>query len=195
MERDRGIRTLAIVALCLSVIGLSIGFAAISQDLNLNGTATKKANTFKVEFANLISPAVKTPVTGGEVIEVAPASIIDNSTKMTFNVSFKLPGDKIVYTFDVVNKGTINANLKSVDLTNLTGAAADDIICTWTYSGGTAFNPGTDVLTVDPSIVAGSPVSGFSKTLTLTIQYDPLATTLPSVDEPVTLTAKLTYEQ
>lgn len=38
MQKDRGFRVLAIVAICIAVVGLSIGYAALQQTLTINTT-------------------------------------------------------------------------------------------------------------------------------------------------------------
>ena len=44
MERDRSAKIIAIVALCVAVVGLSIGFAAFSNNLTIKSNATVSPN-------------------------------------------------------------------------------------------------------------------------------------------------------
>ena len=178
MQKDRGFRTIAVIALCLSVLGLSIGFAAVSQQLNVQGQGKIKGNVLSVEFDNLAAPTI-----GGTAVVATPADI-STGTVMTFDVMLLAPGDKVTYLFDVVNTGTIPAKLASKNVTGIEPSLADDILCTFTYSDGSAITPGTDVLAV-----------GASTTLKLVIEFDPLSTTLPTSDITRQLTALLVYEQ
>ena len=59
MERDRSAKIIAIVALCVAVVGLSIGFAAFSNNLTIksNATVTPNQNDFDVNFSTSNSGA------------------------------------------------------------------------------------------------------------------------------------------
>ena len=54
MEKERGIKILAVVALLVSVIGLSIAYAAYSATLLVSGTVTakKSADAWNIRFSS-----------------------------------------------------------------------------------------------------------------------------------------------
>jgi len=178
MEQNRGFRAVAIIALCFSVIGLSIGFAAFSQILTVNGTGTLKGNDWKIIFADL-----QTPTTVGET--TTTANIDMAGTTLAFDVELVFPGDKATYEFKVKNTGTIDAKVSAVTLTGVTEAAAQKISYTLTYADGTAI-AANDVLN-----------SGDEEDLLLTVEFDPTATSddLPTTDFAFTLGATITYIQ
>jgi hypothetical protein len=91
MEKDRGFRVLAIVAICIALVGLTIGYAALQTTLTINTKATVKAATWNVKFQNL-----GTPTLTGEAAVVNAATLTD--TVVTIDVSLKKPSDQVVYT-------------------------------------------------------------------------------------------------
>lgn len=103
MEKERKIKILSIIALIVSVLGLTVAFAALSQTLTINGSASVDAATWDIHFANLQAPEIT-----GDASVTTPL-VLESTTISNFNVSVTKPGDKIVYTFDIVNNGTINA--------------------------------------------------------------------------------------
>ena len=183
MEENRGFRVIAIVALCISVICLSIGFAAFSQTLTINGTGTLKGNTWKVKFTNLVTP---TTLNGNLVGDAVVAGNFDVSgTTFTFNVTLINPGDKVVYDFKVKNEGTINAEVSAVTLTGVSAALAKKIDYTLTYADGT------------PIAVGDTLAAGDDEDLKLIVEFDPSATAadIPAVDFNFALGATIVYEE
>jgi len=181
-NKNRGFRVIVIFALCFSVIGLSIGFAAFSQTLNINGTGTLKSNTWKVVFADLVVPTLVNGNLEGET--TTSQSINVAGTTFSFDVALTLPGDKVVYDFKVKNTGTIDAKVTAVVLTGVGVATANKVNYTLTYADGTAISA-NDILN-----------SGDSKDLKLTVEFDPAATSadIPLTDFTFSLGATINYE-
>ena len=163
------------LSLVLSVVGISVGFAAMSSQLNVNGTANVVPASWKVKFDNLSSPTVS-----GDA-EVVQAPTIESDTHIgNYEVKLTKPGDTVVYTFDIVNEGSLDAVLSTYTFTNptITGTgdkAAEDaaivgnnLVYTLTYADGSAINE-NDGLDKDAT-----------KSLQLTIGYKSDATELPA---------------
>ena len=193
MENNKGFKILAIVALCVAVAGLSVAYAALSETLNISGTAKVGATSanWNVHFAN--GSCTKT---GG----ATAGSITATGTQVTLGEStFTAPGDSVVCTFDVVNDGTINAKVGTVtipDAANLTytgsGAAKDadetlvkgNMEYTVTYADGTAIQVG-DALN-----------AGATKNLKLTLTYKATATALPQAEVSISdIVGTIVYNQ
>ena len=117
MEKERGTKLLIISILFMLIIGLTVAFAALSSSLNINGTAYLDASKWGIRFENLSSPTKigSATTTGTAKIDDAKSASITG-----MNVSLSTPGDKIVYTVDLVNKGTINAKIDNIEKTVLT---------------------------------------------------------------------------
>ena len=102
MTKDRGIRTLSVVAIAIALVALSVGYAALSQTLNINGTTTVKQTDWSVKFQNLASPVLK----GAAVSDTTDLT----ATTFTFTASLTKPGDSVTYTWEVTNDGDIKCS-------------------------------------------------------------------------------------
>ena len=137
MEKDRGTKIIAIVALCVAVIGLSVGFAAFSSNLTISSSAnvSPESTDFDVNFST-----VNTTETAGTVLGVvshdgivtAGTATIDNSGDPTITglqANFTEPGQSVTYSFYTHNAGKYIAYLNSVTYANVTGET-ESKICT-----------------------------------------------------------------
>lgn len=131
MERERGSKVIAIIALCVGVVGLSLGFAAFSSNLVIQPSAnvTPSAGEFKVQFANPTAGQAEGGATG------ATPTVAEESVKLStgdatasvirgLSATFTAPGQKVTYTFDAENAGKYIAYLNSVKYVNATGKDA-----------------------------------------------------------------------
>ena len=183
---------LVALALVLSVVGISIGFASMSQDLTISGTTEVVPASWKIKFANLSSPTL-----AGDA-EVTTAPTIQGDTHIgNYAIKLTMPGDSVTYTFDVVNDGTIDAKL-----TSLVKAAP-----TFTASGTN--NAATDATTVQSNFVYeltyadGSAIgvndeldAGDTVGMKLVVGYNTNANALPQDKVSVTgMDITLTYGQ
>jgi len=103
MEKERRIKTLSLVALVVAVLGLTVAFAALSQTLTINGTASVNAAEWDIHFENLSA----SKITGAAEVINEPTLTSDSFDGL--NVKLTKPGDSVTYTFDIVNKGTVAA--------------------------------------------------------------------------------------
>lgn len=136
MEKNRNAQVIAIVALVVAVLGLSVGFASFSNVLNIQSSANVKpdSSTLNVDFSSSIDS-----VTVAEITPTAtPNSIvttnatIDNSADPTISnlsATFTEPGQSVVYKFYAYNAGELNAYLKSIVYANAAGSNATKV-CT-----------------------------------------------------------------
>ncbi len=139
MEKDRGSKIIAVLALAVAVVGLSLGFAAFSSTLTIEPSAVViPEDNMRVIFSNVNGAPTDTTVTGtmNSVMEEArtrlaatgltdpnlPAAsnaTIDNTNlkapKITnLKATFTAPGQSVTYTFFVYNEMTYDAFLKSI---------------------------------------------------------------------------------
>jgi len=176
-KQGRMTRNMAVLAVIVAILAMSVGFAALQQSLAITGTTTVRASTWSISFANLRAPIL----TGGATID-RPATLIINSTTLTFEVSLGKPGDSVEYTFDVRNNGDINAKIGTVNLTGVSAAQGMNVTYTVTYSDGT------------PVLANDALAAGQTRTLTLKLSYDNVPV-LSAVDVPLNLGANITYVQ
>ena len=106
--RTRKKQRIIIGTLCAIVIGLAVGYAVLSQTLNIQGTGGITTD-WRIEITN-----VQTKKTVGNAKNVTDPSF----DKLTANMSasFEKPGDSISYDITVSNLGNIDAVLDSIKM-------------------------------------------------------------------------------
>ena len=106
---NRNLNIISVTILVVAVIaGISMAYAAFTQTLTINGSATAKQSSWNIKFANL-----KPVATTGTAAETTTPKLADTSIG-NFNVSVKTPGDSVTYTFDIVNSGSFNAKISTI---------------------------------------------------------------------------------
>ncbi len=172
MNRDRHTKFLAVIAIVLAVGGLSIGFAALSQSLTIDGTGEVAAQNWDVHFENLSTVNVHS-TTATET--TAPTLNGTNTHIGDYYVVFNAPGDKVSYTFDVVNDGSIDATLSTATIpTNLGCTSTNADATLGATEAAYVCSKLTYTLTyADGSLLTGSPqlAAGTSKSLILTLEF------------------------
>lgn len=103
--RDRKKRNTIIGVLCCLLVAMGIGYAILSQTLNISGIANMKGD-WNVKITNM--ELIKT--TG--MAEEVEKSFTDTSA--TFKGKMYIPGDSAEYRITVTNSGNIDAKLASV---------------------------------------------------------------------------------
>ena len=182
MEKERRTKALVIVVLLIVVAGLTVAFAALSTTLNINGTAYLDAAKWGIRFENLSSPTKigSATTTGTAKIEETKAAEITG-----INVSLMAPGDKVTYTVDLVNKGTINAKIYNIEKTVLTSEQQRYLTFKVTDKDGKEVSK-YDILS-----------AGETRKLTITIEFikDLTKEDLPKQTSAISLSYKLNFVQ
>ena len=133
MERERNTKVIAIIALCVAVVGLSIGFAAFSNNLTINSNAkvSPNASDFDVNFSSSNTSELDGAVSGvGTNSATAEDATIDNSDSPTITglkANFTEPGQKVTYSFYAHNAGKYAAYLNNVTYANVSGKTATKV--------------------------------------------------------------------
>ncbi len=128
MSKDKKL-VFGILALLVSIVAVSISYAAFTQNLNINGTGKVQATSWSVHFANLSNA-----ITSGTANETTAPTIKSGRTDIgDYAVSFYTPGDSITYTFDVVNDGDYDAKIsvltKGTPTCNGTDSTSNTNVC------------------------------------------------------------------
>lgn len=116
----------ALILFAWSTIG--VGYAYLSSNLKLAGTANIAKTSWNIHFSNI-------KFAEGNVETTTPAKIV-NDTTISLDVSLESPGDKYSFNVDVVNSGTIDAMLTEIFKTELTEEQQKYIEYTIKYSDG-----------------------------------------------------------
>ena len=173
-------RNIILIVLAVCLIGITVAYATLSQELNISGVAKVDKTKWSIHFANVQTPKVEGQATGGKAV------LNSGSTVLTISEgTVSAPGDKITYIFDVVNEGDLPAEVETT-LTQMEDCKAEDdsdvsIFCN---------KIGLDLVYADTKEKVQKSdrlLSGETKTLNLIITYDKdkLLTTLPT--SPITL--------
>ena len=165
--RDRKKRNIIIGSLCCLLVFMGIGYAILSQTLNISGIANMKGNwNVKITNMELLSEN-KT----GRAEEVSHSF---TDTTATFTADLYMPGDSIEYRVTVENQGNIDALLKSITPT------------TTNRSEGIKFSHSE----IDNTVLT----AGKTITFTMKVEFLEDATSIPKV-ENVKYNLELVYVQ
>lgn len=186
--KDRGFKIVTIAALLIAVLGLSIGYATYTENLKISGTVTARAssNAWNVRFENISEAEL-----GGIANEMV-APDLTSTIISKFEVNFFAPGDSVSYTFDVANRGLLDATLTTFTMgtlscapsTNSTATAdeanalCNDLTYTITYADGSEVKVGDLVKYTD---------GNNTKTLKVTVAWKSDSTVSLSDDVLVTI--------
>ena len=111
---------LIILAVCL--IGITVAYATLSQNLNISGVAKVGKTSWNIHFTKVLTPKAEGYAEGGK------ATLNSDSTVLSVSEGvLKVPGDTITYVFDVINEGDIDAEVETV-LTTIDNCKANDNI-------------------------------------------------------------------
>lgn len=121
MEKDRSSRIIAIIALVVAVIALSVGFALYSTTLTISSSAeVTPVNNFKVLFSSsadaLATETIEAVVSDETQVTASDATINNGNavpTLTNLSATFTEPGQNAVYTA-YVTSAEYDAYLKNI---------------------------------------------------------------------------------
>ena len=175
MINQRKINTFVVCGLMVVVGAMSIGFAALSQRLDINGTATVKSaeSSWNVYFSDVNTTG---GIVGTGEWTTAPSVSTDannsgSKNKITFACSLAAPGDSCTVTATIKNGGTTKATYKGYTLT------VDD-----------KSETGTTVTTTDGAVVTITPAANWTENTTQ-LAKDAIGTFVIKMELPETVTS------
>lgn len=113
---EKKTKNVVIIALCLTLIFMGVGFAALSQNINIGATGTVSGkDAWKVRYASFALNG-----SGGNAADTTPdatdggVKYLDASkTTATVNFTLTAPGDYVEYKGTITNFGSIDAKLST----------------------------------------------------------------------------------
>lgn len=113
---EKKTKNVVIIALCLTLIFMGVGFAALSQNINIEATGTVSGkDAWKVHYASFALNGK-----GGNAADTTPEATegrvkyLDASkTTATVNFTLTAPGDYVEYKGTITNFGSIDAKLST----------------------------------------------------------------------------------
>lgn len=126
MESNNKVKNIILVVLVIGLVGMTIAYAALTQTLYISDNQVTISTDWNVHFANTWghtdAVASSTGATTTATINQQPTL---TATRISgLRATFRKPGDKVTYQFDIVNEGGIDAKLSS--------ASYDTPVCTST---------------------------------------------------------------
>ena len=105
---NRNIRGWMYLLFAVLIMCITLGYAYLSTELNINGTTNITSANWSIYWDNIVFGS-------NNVTDITtPATIQTGNTEVTFNVNFQQPGDTYEFTVDAVNDGSINAMVSVV---------------------------------------------------------------------------------
>ena len=181
----KGKKYIAILILLLILMAVSVGYAALTSSLNINGTSTIINASWEIDVndsdiscpngqvctINPINPDDLTP-DNGEVTPSHPnpngAIIWTEGNTIYFKHLLTTPGDVFTFNCKFTNSGTIDAKVSNVTQSSLNTTAQRFMDYTVTYANGNTIKNG-DIL-----------LAGNSALFKVTVSYKSNVTTLPT---------------
>ncbi len=155
-NRDK--KNIMIVALLIAVVFMSVGYALLSTKLDIQGTSSIIDPVWDVGIVSISENST-------EGYANSLNSTVINKFSAKFNVELQMPNDKVTYTINVKNEGTIDAKLNSITI------MPED------------YNEGFIIYDIE-GIKAGEILSvGQSKAFTLSVMYNSDAMGQPQKEE------------
>ena len=159
-------RNIILIVLAVCLIGITVAYATLSQNLNISGVAKVGKTSWNIHFTKVLTPKAEGYAEGGK------ATLNSDSTVLTVSEGIlKVPGDTITYVFDVINEGDLDAEVETVLTTIDSCKASDDTTDVTMYCDKIKY----DLVYQDTKEAVKKNdqlLKGESKTLNLIITYD-----------------------
>ena len=172
----------SVLLVLILVLGISVGYAVIQSVLTINGTATVKQSSFNVTFTDInITPGSHTKTGDTDATIVGTG----NNNSIQYNITLEEPGDFYEFYAEITNAGSLDAVLKSIDISTISGEAANYTYYNVTETDGSAI------------VVNQTLEHGDTKWVKVRVEYrtDISANVLPDHDQPLSLTVSMNYGQ
>ena len=172
------LKNVILVVLAVCLIGITVAYATLSQNLDISGVAKVGKTSWNIHFTKVLTPKAEGYAEGGK------ATLNSDSTVLTVSEGvLKVPGDTITYVFDVINEGDLDAEVETVLTTIDSCKASDDTTDVTMYCDKIKY----DLVYQDTKEEVKKNdqlLNGESKTLNLIITYDKNKelTSLPSTE-------------
>ena len=195
MTEKKEKKNILIGGLLVAIIAMAVGYAALAQQLTINGTA-QVSSTWDVKFTSISTgTASNSAGVASTPTNKTPPKI--TNTTATFDVEFQTPGDTMEYDIIVTNNGSLDAKLANVVATASSAEGSGDLQLT--EANGINYEITIDdqpYASAKNTVLAGKPSDGPANTSTVHVKvwWDAAATTVPE-NAVKKLTVTLEYVQ
>ena len=135
MERTRNIKKYSIIALIVSIIGLTIAYAAVSVSLKINATVDINKSGINVVFEKI--SGTQPSKSDGVLLTIDDPEVKQSGRTLDLgDITFNNSGDYYQYSINVVNKGKKTAKITGMQAPNLTELALTYFSVSYKYENG-----------------------------------------------------------
>ena len=117
---DNRVKNVILAVLVVGLVGMTVAFAALTQQLNITDNVATVSSNWRVRFAPTVTTSVGTTIdgttTGATYTSNTPIVTNDQQTITGLQATFTKPGDYVEVAFTVRNEGNIAAKGSSVTL-------------------------------------------------------------------------------
>ena len=117
---DNRVKNVILAVLVVGIVGMTVAFAALTQQLNITDNVATVSSNWRVRFAPTVTTSVGTTIagttTGATYTSNTPIVTNDYQTITGLQATFTKPGDYVEVAFTVRNEGNIAAKGSSVTL-------------------------------------------------------------------------------
>ena len=139
MEKNKSFKGIAVIAICIGVVAISIAYAALSASLKVNGTATISSTTaWNIQW--VANDEERPTIVGNQGVTVTANPTISGQT-LSWAATFTGPNNELTLTAKIKNAGSLNAKF-------LEGAGTDK---SYIVASGEIANHFTYSMTVNDS--------------------------------------------
>lgn len=181
MKKQKKKQFIAVFVLAFAVLSMSIGFAAYTQQLDINGTVTVEKNKWSIHF----DEDSYQMAAGSQAVATSTIT----GTNVQFSSTLSKPGDFCSFTIKAVNDGTFNAVLSQLNMSTLSVEQSKYLAYTVNY-GGTEYTVSNTSLSEALNVGANSDV-------VVKVEYIAPADSanLPTENVDIDLSLELVYDQ
>ena len=190
-QRGKKIGATLIAILIISIVTLTVAYAALSETLSIQGSAQVNSSTWDIKLENSTS---QTNATTGTATYTTP---VVNGTTISYSVGLTKPSDTVTLYFDVLNSGDVTGEITSIisstpTCTSATGNTADaDLVCnnlevSLIYSDGSSVQVGDVINTEGYRCLNGTTSSNTQAVIKLVVKLKDSMTSLPTSQVNIT---------
>ena len=190
-KKGKKIGATLIAILIISIVTLTVAYAALSETLSIQGSAKVNASNWDIKLNN---STIKTNSKTGTATYTTP---VVNGTTISYSVGLTKPSDSVTLYFDVLNNGDVTGEITSIisstpTCTSATGNTADaDIVCnnleiSLVYSDGASVQVGDVINTNGYRCLNGSTSSSGQAIIKLIVKLKDSMTSLPTSQVNIT---------
>ena len=190
-KRGKKIGVTLIAILIISIVTLTVAYAALSETLSIQGSAKVNASNWDIKISN------STTYTNQKTGTATYTTPVVNGTTISYSAGLTKPSDSVTLYFDVLNNGDVTGEITSIisstpTCTSATGNTADaDLVCnnleiSLVYSDGASVQVGDVINTEGYRCLNGITSSSTKAVIKLFVKLKDSMTSVPTSEVNIT---------